>query len=80
MNPLGGLPLGRPSTPEDIANLIAFLAYDRATSITVVDYVIDGGTIPTALGDWFLTEDRSKRWRERLQSLELQWRLSGLTG
>lgn len=47
MNALGGIPLGRPSTPGEVANLIAFLASDRAASITGAEYVIDGGTIPT---------------------------------
>ena len=48
MESLGGIPLGRPSTPAEIANLIAFLASDRAASITGSEFVIDGGTIPTA--------------------------------
>ena len=48
MASLGGIPLGRPSTPAEVANLIAFLASDRAGSITGTEYVIDGGTIPTA--------------------------------
>lgn len=48
MQGLGGIPLGRPSTPAEIANLIAFLASDRAGSITGSEYVIDGGTVPTA--------------------------------
>ena len=48
MQGLGGIPLGRPSTPAEIANLIAFLASDRAGSITGTEYVIDGGTVPTA--------------------------------
>lgn len=48
MQSLGGIPLGRPSTPAEIANLIAFLASDRAGSITGTEYVIDGGTVPTA--------------------------------
>lgn len=47
MDSLGGVPIGRPSEPEEIANLIAFLASDRAGTITGTEYVIDGGTIPT---------------------------------
>lgn len=47
MDALGGIPIGRPSTPDEIANLIAFLASDRAATITGVEYVIDGGTVPT---------------------------------
>ncbi|MBU0668778.1 MAG: SDR family oxidoreductase [Alphaproteobacteria bacterium] len=48
MESLGGIPIGRPSKPEEIASLIAFLASDRAGTITGTEYVIDGGTIPTA--------------------------------
>lgn len=48
MEALGGIPLGRPSKPAEIANLIAFLVSEHAASITGTEYVIDGGTVPTA--------------------------------
>ena len=47
MNSLGGIPIGRPSRPDEIADLIVFLASPRAASITGAEYIIDGGTIPT---------------------------------
>lgn len=48
MNSLGGIPIGRPSRPAEVANLIAFLASDLAGTITGTEYVIDGGTVPTS--------------------------------
>jgi NAD(P)-dependent dehydrogenase (short-subunit alcohol dehydrogenase family) len=48
MDALGGIPLGRPATPREVADLIAFVASPRAGSITGTEYVIDGGTVPTA--------------------------------
>jgi NAD(P)-dependent dehydrogenase (short-subunit alcohol dehydrogenase family) len=47
MDMLGGIPVGRPGRPEEVAELVSFLASDRAAFISGVDYVLDGGTIPT---------------------------------
>lgn len=44
---LGGLPLGRPGRPEEIAEVVCFLASERAGFISGIDCPVDGGTIPT---------------------------------
>lgn len=44
---IGGIPLGRTGRPEEVAELAAFLASERAAWITGAEYRIDGGTIQT---------------------------------
>jgi NAD(P)-dependent dehydrogenase (short-subunit alcohol dehydrogenase family) len=41
------IPLGRYSTPEEIANTVMFLCSDLASGITGAQYVIDGGRTAT---------------------------------
>jgi NAD(P)-dependent dehydrogenase (short-subunit alcohol dehydrogenase family) len=48
MDALGGIPLGRPVKPQEVADLIAFLVSPRSGAITGTEYTIDGGTVPTA--------------------------------
>jgi NAD(P)-dependent dehydrogenase (short-subunit alcohol dehydrogenase family) len=47
MDALGGIPFGRPAEPEEVTELVGFLASPRAGYLTGTEYVIDGGTIPT---------------------------------
>jgi NAD(P)-dependent dehydrogenase (short-subunit alcohol dehydrogenase family) len=47
LNSLGGIPIGRPAEPREVADLIAYLASDRAAAVHGAEFVFDGGTVPT---------------------------------
>lgn len=44
---VGGTPTGRFTRPEEVADLIVFLAGSRAANVTGADFVIDGGLVQT---------------------------------
>ena len=44
---LGGISIGRGAEPFEVAEAIAFLASDRASTIHGSELVVDGGTVPT---------------------------------
>ncbi|WP_447763799.1 SDR family oxidoreductase [Sphingopyxis panaciterrae] len=44
---LGGIPIGRGAEPYEVADLIAYLASDRAAAIHGAEFIIDGGTVRT---------------------------------
>jgi NAD(P)-dependent dehydrogenase (short-subunit alcohol dehydrogenase family) len=47
LDALGGIPIGRAAEPHEVADLIAYLASDRAAAIHGAEFIIDGGTVRT---------------------------------
>lgn len=43
-----GVPLGRFTEPDEVANLVTYLVSDRAATITGTTVLIDGGLDPTS--------------------------------
>jgi enoyl-[acyl-carrier-protein] reductase (NADH) len=44
---IGGIPLERPGLPEEVRELVTFLASDRASYLHGTEFTIDGGSAPT---------------------------------
>jgi len=47
MDSLGGIPMDRPGTPAEVAEVVAFVVSDRASYVTGTEITVDGGTVPT---------------------------------
>jgi NAD(P)-dependent dehydrogenase (short-subunit alcohol dehydrogenase family) len=47
MSSVGRIPLGRPGRPQEVAELIAFLASEKASYMVGVECLVDGGALPT---------------------------------
>ena len=44
---IGGFATGKFTEPEEVANIVAFLASERSANVTGANYLIDGGLIKT---------------------------------
>ncbi|OOQ56570.1 SDR family oxidoreductase [Mucilaginibacter pedocola] len=47
MDGLGGIPMGRPAQPQEVAELVGYLVSPWAAYLTGAEFTIDGGTVPT---------------------------------
>ena len=44
---IGGIPISHGAHSSDVADLIGFMASDRADAAHGAEFVIDGGSVPT---------------------------------
>jgi NAD(P)-dependent dehydrogenase (short-subunit alcohol dehydrogenase family) len=47
MDSIGGIPMGRPGTPQEVAELVAFVASDKGSYLHGLEIMVDGGSNPT---------------------------------
>lgn len=47
MAAIGGIPLGRPGKPEEVAEIVAFVASNKGSYLNGTEIMVDGGSIPT---------------------------------
>jgi len=64
-------PLGRTGRPEDIANVVAFLASDAAAYVTGAALLVDGGQTLRGYPRWFVNE--GAEWRPITERDTTKW-------
>lgn len=47
MESIGGIPLGRPGTPAEVAEVVAFIASEKGSYLNGLEIMVDGGSNPT---------------------------------
>jgi NAD(P)-dependent dehydrogenase (short-subunit alcohol dehydrogenase family) len=61
MNALGGIPMGRPAQPEEVAELVGFIVSPRAGYLTGTEFVMPGQRSTNILKIFMLKKSLMKR-------------------